>query len=200
MSQRRRPASPRKTEQPLFHQQQQDHEHQLGAGAQGVHVDESCAGRHGPKGDQFPRQAAAQAGEQRVVGRRHGLEVLHRPLQDGLMDVVGEQDISPGRWSSVGVPSGRGHVTTALTGGTGFRCRTPSSKACKCPAHRSRRLANGRRASAGRTAETTGAMAWLKNQRRRFTDRHARIIRAKGLDVSRARRNPGASSFLQVFL
>ena len=36
-------------------------------------------------------------------------------------------------------------------------------------------------------------MARLKNQRRKFSDRQARIIRAKGLDVSRARRNSGAS-------
>ena len=44
--------------------------------AQGVDVNEPCAGRQGLKGDQLPHQAFAQAGKESILGRRHGLEVL----------------------------------------------------------------------------------------------------------------------------
>src|SRR5208282_927084 len=59
---------PWKTKHLLFHQTQEDNENQLRARAQGVDVNEPCAGRQGLEGDQLPRQAFAQAGKESILG------------------------------------------------------------------------------------------------------------------------------------
>ncbi len=56
-------------------------------------VDERCAGHHGLQSDQFPSQAPAQAGEEGIVRRGYGLQVMDYQVQNGFMQAPGEQDI-----------------------------------------------------------------------------------------------------------
>src|SRR5262249_14450544 len=81
--------SARQPEDALLHEQRHHQENELGAGANG----EPRAGRWRPKSNQLAGQSPAQAREERIVNRRHGLEIPDHSPQDRLMDSPGKERI-----------------------------------------------------------------------------------------------------------